>query len=106
LIQQNFIIVLGTRESLEKLKRRLRQKKSASAYGNPQPVSQGEPAAPPLLKADIILSLPNIVIKPSLEEVQQSLYKVCHLLLKNVIYRFNKLISTNVRGLIILSKIT
>ena len=68
---------LGTKESLDMLKQRLRPKKQVglSSYGNP-PAAAGE-SIPPMLKADIILALPNIVIKPSLEEIQHELHWVC-----------------------------
>nr|XP_018669928.1 dynein heavy chain 5, axonemal-like isoform X1 [Ciona intestinalis]XP_026692815.1 dynein heavy chain 5, axonemal-like isoform X1 [Ciona intestinalis] len=62
------------RDSLDRIKKRLRVKSSSSDYGSTS--STPTTPNPPILKTDIILALPNIVIKPSLDEIQHSLNKI------------------------------
>uniref|UniRef100_H2ZG63 Uncharacterized protein n=1 Tax=Ciona savignyi TaxID=51511 RepID=H2ZG63_CIOSA len=69
-----FIFSYCLRESLDRIRRRLRVKTSSTDYGS----SSGSTSTPhpPILKTDIILALPNIAIKPSLDVIQQSLNKI------------------------------
>ncbi|XP_076801600.1 dynein axonemal heavy chain 8-like [Clavelina lepadiformis] len=71
-----------TRESLEKIRRRLRVKPKTSDYGA-QAIGAVSPAVPPMLKSDIILALPNVVIKPSIEEIQQAIQKIVQRILQS-----------------------
>lgn len=41
-----------------------------------------EDPKPPLFKADVILAIPNVVMKPSLEDLQHTLNKAVQIILK------------------------
>ena len=66
----------GTRLSLDTLKRRVQL---AKRYATEE--SAGVQKAP-LFKADILLAIPNVLMCPTLEEVQTSLTKAIQIMLK------------------------
>ncbi|XP_055363688.1 dynein axonemal heavy chain 5 [Betta splendens] len=68
-------LVKATKSSLDALRRRLHVLKyqPASSYSSPSP--------PPLFRASIQLSIPNIVLRPSLDDIQTTLNKLVNVLL-------------------------
>lgn len=70
------LIFIGTRLSLDAIKRRL-QTSNKYTIDNAK-----EEPKPPLFCADIILAIPNVIMKPSLDDIQQSLNKAVQIILK------------------------
>ena len=66
----------GTRLSLDAIKRRLQTFNKYSKEAN-----KGD-SKPPLFRADIVLAIPNVVMKPSLEDLQSALNKAVQMILK------------------------
>ncbi|XP_056290618.1 LOW QUALITY PROTEIN: dynein axonemal heavy chain 5-like [Pseudoliparis swirei] len=64
-------LVKATRSSLNALRRRLLVLKHQPSSAPPPP-----PPPPPLLRASIELSIPNIVLRPSLEDMQSTVNKL------------------------------
>lgn len=75
-----FCLILhqGTRLSLDSIKRRLQT--SASKYT--QGPQENEDAKVPLFMANIVLSIPTIVLRPSLDDVQQTVNKAVQVILR------------------------
>ena len=69
-------LVKCTRLSLDAIKRRLQ---TSNKYK--QEEKQEQPKAP-LFKADIVLAIPNVVMKPSLDDIQSTLNKATQVILK------------------------
>ena len=69
-------LVKCTRLSLDAIKRRLQVSNKYSKD------AQKDDAKPPLFHADITLTIPNVVMKPSLEDLQSSLNKAVQIILK------------------------
>ncbi|XP_069033626.1 dynein axonemal heavy chain 5 [Embiotoca jacksoni] len=69
-------LVKATKTSLEALRRRLhvprQQPPSSSSFAS----CSSQSAPPPLLRASIQLSIPNIVLRPSLEDIQAAVNKL------------------------------
>lgn len=72
----DFMMFLGTRLSLDAIKRRLQVSNKYSKD------AQKEDSKPPLFYADITLAIPNVVMKPSLDDLQSSLNKAVQIILK------------------------
>ena len=70
-------LTIGTRLSLDAIKRRVQM--TNRAYGREE---GAEDTKPPLFKADIILAIPLVVMKPSLEDIQANLNKAVQVILK------------------------
>ncbi|XP_046353935.2 dynein axonemal heavy chain 5-like isoform X1 [Haliotis rufescens] len=70
-------LVKCTRLSLDTIKRRL-QASNKYTMGD----ELKEDPKPPLFKADVILAIPNVVMKPSLEDLQHTLNKAVQIILK------------------------
>ncbi|KAJ8315371.1 LOW QUALITY PROTEIN: hypothetical protein KUTeg_007521 [Tegillarca granosa] len=64
-----------TRLSLDAIKRRLQT-------SNKYTKETQEDSKPPLFKAEIVLAIPNVVMKPSLDDLQSSLNKAVQIILK------------------------
>ncbi len=72
-----FCIFIGTRYTLDSIKKRLQQ---ANRYIGGQVIR--EKVKNPLFKADIILAIPNISIKPTLDDMQSQLNKSIQAMLR------------------------
>lgn len=70
------VFVIGTRLSLDSIKRRVQ---SLNRYARGE---LSDDQKPPLFKADIILAIPNVVMRPTLEDIQSSLNKSVQVILK------------------------
>ena len=70
-------IVLCTRSSLETIRKRLQQ---PIRYVGEQVIR--EQVRNPLFRTDIILSIPNVLVKPSLDDMQSQLNKSANTMLK------------------------
>merc|ERR1739838_7055 len=71
-------LVKSSRLSLDAIKRRMQQtNKYASSRVSPDSSS----AKAPLFKSKVILSIPNIVLKPSLDDIQSTLNKSVEIIL-------------------------
>ena len=68
---------LGTRLSLDSIKRRVQIKSGFSKTGDIV-----EDSKPPLFRANVILAIPSIVMRPSLEDIQNGLNKSVQVILK------------------------
>jgi dynein heavy chain len=66
----------GTRLSLDAIKRRLQ------IFNKYSKDADKMDSKPPLFRADIVLAIPNVVMKPSLEDLQSALNKAVQLILK------------------------
>ncbi|XP_026217964.1 dynein heavy chain 5, axonemal [Anabas testudineus] len=71
-------LVKATKSSLDALRKRLhvlkyQQSSSSSSYNNPSP--------PPLFRASIQLAIPNIVLRPSLDDIQSTVNKLVNVVL-------------------------
>lgn len=66
----------GTRLSLDTIKRRLQAIRYAMGDE-----SRDDPK-PPLFKVDVVLAIPNVVMRPNLEDLQHSLNKGVQIILK------------------------
>jgi dynein heavy chain len=71
-----FIALTGTRLSLDAIKRRLQ---TSNKYTKDE---MKEDQKVPLFSADIVLQIPNVVMKPSLDDLQSSLNKAVQVILK------------------------
>ena len=71
-----FLSLQGTRLSLDAIKRRLQ---TSNKYTKDK---FEEDTKPPLFRADIVLQIPNVVMKPSLDDLQSSLNKAVQVILK------------------------
>lgn len=69
-------IASGTRLSLDAIKRRLQ------IFNKYSKDADKMDSKPPLFRADIVLAIPNVVMKPSLEDLQSALNKAVQLILK------------------------
>ena len=67
----------GTRLSLDSIKRRVQIKSGFSKTGDIV-----EDTKPPLFRANIVLAIPSIVMRPSLEDIQNGLNKSVQVILK------------------------
>lgn len=68
--------VSGTRLSLDAIKRRL-QTTRYTIGDEPR-----DEAKPPLFRVDVVLAIPNVVMRPNLEELQHTLNKAVQIILK------------------------
>lgn len=66
----------GTRLSLDAIKRRLQ------IFNKYSKDADKMDSKPPLFRADIVLAIPNVVLKPSLDDLQSALNKAVQLILK------------------------
>jgi len=66
----------GARLSLDSIKRRLQTSNKYTKDENK------DDSKPPLFRADIVLAIPNVVMKPSLDDIQSSLNKAVQIILK------------------------
>ena len=78
LIPMTCLCFAGTRLSLDAIKRRVQMVNRYSKLDN----DHGGDKKAPLFRADIVLQLPNVVMKPSLEDIQSSLNKCIQIILK------------------------
>ena len=69
-------VTTGTRLSLDTIKRRLQAIRYAMGDE-----SRDDPK-PPLFKVDVVLAIPNVVMRPNLEDLQHSLNKGVQIILK------------------------
>ena len=67
----------GTRLSLDSIKRRVQIKSGFSKTGDIV-----EDTKPPLFRANVVLAIPSIVMRPSLEDIQNGLNKSVQVILK------------------------
>lgn len=81
----------GTRLSLDTIKRRLQ------AVRYPIGDESKEDPKPPLFKVDVVLAIPNVVMKPNLEDLQHSLNKGVQIILKasqvGIVFLFGNCVS-------------
>ena len=75
-VKPNHNFSSGTRLSLDAIKRRLQ---TSNKYTKDK---FDEDQKPPLFCADIVLQIPNVVMKPSLDDLQSSLNKAVQVILK------------------------
>ena len=68
--------ITGTRLSLDAIKRRLQ------IFNKYSKDADKMDSKPPLFRADIVLAIPNVVMKPSLDDLQSALNKAVQLILK------------------------
>ncbi|XP_053268003.1 dynein axonemal heavy chain 5 [Pleuronectes platessa] len=73
-------LVKATKSSLDALRRRLHVVKYQSSSGSSSS-SSSRPAPPPLLRASIQLAIPNIVLRPSLDDIQTTVNNLVNLVL-------------------------
>ncbi|XP_021362874.1 dynein heavy chain 5, axonemal-like isoform X1 [Mizuhopecten yessoensis] len=69
-------LVKCTRLSLDAIKRRLQTSNKYTTDAN------RDDTKPPLFRADIVLAIPNVVMKPSLDDIQSALNKAVQIILK------------------------
>ncbi|XP_059182778.1 dynein axonemal heavy chain 5 [Centropristis striata] len=75
-------LVKATKSSLDALRRRLHVPKyQPSSSGSSQAPPPAPPAPPPLFRASIQLSIPNIVIRPSLDDIQSTVNRLVSVVL-------------------------
>ena len=67
----------GTRLSLDAIKRRLQANRYA--IGDDKSKDEGKP---PLFRVDVVLEIPNVMIRPNLDELQSTLSKGVQIILK------------------------
>ncbi|XP_066028864.1 dynein axonemal heavy chain 5 isoform X2 [Pocillopora verrucosa] len=70
-------LVKSKRQSLDAIKRRMQ-----AASKHSKDLSDSDAKSPALFKADIVLEIPSIVMKPSLDDIQQALNKTVQIMLK------------------------
>nr|XP_006825999.1 PREDICTED: dynein heavy chain 5, axonemal [Saccoglossus kowalevskii] len=73
-------LIKCTRLSLDAIKRRMQS--SSNKYMSRTQDTKQEESKVPLFKADIVLAIPSVVMRPSLEDIQQTLNKSIQLILK------------------------
>ncbi|KAK5935878.1 hypothetical protein CgunFtcFv8_021195 [Champsocephalus gunnari] len=73
-------LVKATKSSLAALKKRLHVPPPPSSYSSSSS-SCSQPAPPPLFRASIQLAIPNIVLRPSLEDIQSTVNRLVSVVL-------------------------
>ena len=68
----------GTRLSLDSIKRRLQTSANKYTHG----AQENEDAKVPLFTANIVLAIPTIVLRPSLDDVQQTVNKAVQVIMR------------------------
>ena len=70
-------LITGTRLSLDAIKRRVQ---ISNRYA--RSLETQDESKPPLFRTDITLAIPNVMMRPSLEDIQSSLNKSVQVILK------------------------